>query len=193
MYTFWQKCGILYKVIFLKKSVKAAFCGISAALSVALMFAGSLFYVFAYAIPMLLGLIVFMINKTFGKSYAFYVFLAVSILSMLFVPDKETSLMYTLFFGYYPIVKPYIEKIKVKVIPFLLKILLFNFSVFIIEYLCVKAFNIPFFDDGVFSKSMLIFFAVSMNICFIMYEYFLKNFKILYERKLEQRIINALK
>ena len=95
--------------MFLKKSVMAAFCGMAAALSVALMFAGSLFYVFAYAIPMLLGVVVFMINKTFGKGYAIYVFIAVSVLSMLFVPDKETVLMYALFFGYYPIIKPYIR------------------------------------------------------------------------------------
>ena len=86
----------------MKKSVKAAFCGMAAALSVALMFAGSLFYIFAYAIPMLLGIIVLMINKTFGRGVAFYVYLAVSVLSMLFVPDKEAVLMYALFFGYYP-------------------------------------------------------------------------------------------
>ena len=177
----------------MKKSVKAAFCGMAAALSVALMFAGSLFYIFAYAVPLVLGIIVFMIHKTFGKGYAFYVYLAVSILSILFVPDKETALMYALFFGYYPIIKPSIEKIKVKVLPFLLKLLLFNFSVFVIELLCVKAFGIPFFEDGVFSKSLLIFFAVAMNLCFVMYEGFLKNLKILYERKIEPRILKALK
>lgn len=179
--------------MFLKKSVMVAFCGMAAALSVALMFAGSLFYVFAYAIPMLLGIVVFMINKTFGKGYAIYVFIAVSVLSMLFVPDKETVLMYALFFGYYPIIKPYIEKIKVKGLSLILKLLIFNLSVLIIETLCVKLFNIPFFDDGVFSKSMLIFFAVAMNLCFVMYEGFLKNFKIIYERKIEPRILKALK
>lgn len=165
----------------------------AAALSLTLMFAGSLFSVFAYAIPMFLGIVIFMINKTFGKGYAFYVFLAVSVLSMLFVPDKETALMYALFFGYYPIVKPLIEKIKVKVLPFLLKLLLFNFSVFIIELLCVKVFGIPFFDDGVFSKSVLIIFTAAMNLCFVIYERFLKNFKIIYEKKLEPRITKALK
>ena len=163
----------------------------AAALSVALMFAGSLFYVFAYAIPMLLGILVFMINKTFGRGYAFYV--AVSILSMLFVPDKETALMYALFFGYYPIIKPYVEKIKVKVLSFLLKLLLFNLAVLAIEMLCVKVFGIPFFDDGIFSTSILVLFAVAMNLCFVMYEGLLKNYKIIYERKIEPRILKALK
>lgn len=180
-------------VIVLKKSVIAAFCGMAAALSVALIFAGSLFYVFAYAIPMLLGILIFMINKTFGKSYAFYVYLAVSILSMLFVPDKETALMYALFFGYYPILKPFIEKIRLKPISFALKLFLFNISVFVIEIMSVKLFNIPFFDDGVFSKSMLIFFAAAMNVTFVMYEEFLKKFKIIYERKIEPKILKLLK
>ena len=177
----------------MKKSVKAAFCGMAAALSLALMFTGSLFYIFAYAVPMLLGIIIFAINKTFGKGFAFYVYLAVAVLSMLFVPDKETALMYTLFFGYYPIVKPFIEKIKIKVIPFILKLLLFNLTVFVIEICCDRLFGIPFFDDGVFSKTILITYAVAMNFTFIMYECFLKSFKILYEKKIEKRIMNFFK
>lgn len=180
-------------VIVLKKSVKAAFCGLAAALCIALMFAGSIFYVFAYAVPMLLGLVTLMLNKTFGKGYAVYVYIAVSILSLLFVPEKETVMMYVLFFGYYPIVKPYVERIKVRFISVILKFLLFNISVFAIEMICVYVFEIPFFEDGAFSKSMLVFFSAAMNFAFVMYELLLKNFTILYEKKIEGRIKNALK
>lgn len=180
-------------VIVLKKSVKAAFCGLAAALCIALMFAGSIFYIFAYAVPMLLGLVTLMLNKTFGKSCAMYVYIAVSLLSLLFVPEKETVMMYVLFFGYYPIVKPYIERIKVRFISFVLKLLLFNISVLAIEMICVYAFGIPFFEDGVFSKSMLFIFAAAMNFAFVMYELLLRNFTILYEKKLEGRIKQALK
>ncbi len=136
----------------------------AAALSVALMFAGSLFYIFAYAIPMLLGIIVFMINKTFGRGVAFYVYLAVSVLSMLFVPDKEAVLMYAFFFGYYPIIKPYIEKIKVKLLPTALKYLLFNASVFVIEILCVKVFGIPFLMMAYFQNQCLYFYRCNESL-----------------------------
>lgn len=177
----------------MKKSVKAAFCGLASALCIALMFTGSLFYIFAYAVPMLLGLVTLMLNKTFGKGYAIYLYISTSVLSLLFVPEKETVMMYVLFFGYYPVIKPYMEKIKIRFIPFLLKLILFNISVFAIEIICVYVFAIPFFEDGVFSSAMLIFFAAAMNISFVMYEMLLQKFSVLYEMKIEKRIKNALK
>ncbi len=180
-------------MIDLKKAVKAAFCGLSAALSAALLFAGSILYIFSYAVPMLLGLVIFMINKTFGRGYAAYVYIAVSLLSLLFVPEKETVMMYALFFGYYPIVKPFIEKFRMKFIRVILKFILFNASVATIELICVYVFGIPFFENGTFSSAMLIFFSVAMNIAVIMYELLLKSFTVLYEKRIEGRIKNLLK
>lgn len=180
-------------MIDLKNSVKAAFCGLASAICVALMFAGSLFYVFAYAIPMLLSLVTFMVNKTFGKGFSLYVYGATALISLFFVPEKETVMMYVLFFGYYPIVKPYIEKIRIKFIPSVIKFLFFNIAVLVIEIICVYVFGIPFFEDDVFSKSMLIFFTIAMNLSFVMYEFLLKSFAVLYEKKIESRIKNALK
>lgn len=178
--------------IYMKKSVKAAFCGIATALCIVLMFAGSLFYVFSYAVPMLLGLITLMINKTFGKVYALYLYFSVAVLSLLFVPEKETVMMYVLFFGFYPVARLSIDKIKLKTVKIILKIVLFNFAVTAIELICVYVFGIPFFEDGVFSKSMLIFFTAAMNLSFLMYEFLLKSFTVLYERKIEERIKKAL-
>lgn len=97
----------------MKQSVKAAVSGVAAALSVALMFCGSLFYVFTYVVPMVLGVLIIMIKKTFSGSCAWFVYIATSIISIFIVPDKETVLMYALFFGYYPIIKGNIDKIKV--------------------------------------------------------------------------------
>ncbi len=177
----------------MNKSVVAAMCGLSAALSVVLMFLGGLFYVFSYTVPMLLGLIIITVRKTFGNRAAFAVYFSVSVLSMILVSEKESVLMYFLFYGYYPIIKPYIEKIKPRAVSFLVKLLLFNLSVLVIELLCVYVFQIPFFDDGVFSAAMLIFFAAAMNLSFLMYEFLLKYSLILYEKRIEKRIKKLFK
>ena len=171
-----------------KKSLRVAMCGLAAALSVTLMFLGGVVYVFAYAVPMLLGLISVMIKKSFGTSSAVFVYIAVSVLSFILVPEKESVLMFVLFFGYYPIIRESFEKIKSKVIRLILKLILFNASLAAIELLCVFVFGIPFFEDGLFSWGLLIGFAAAMNFVFIMYDFLLKTFLILYEKKIEKRI-----
>lgn len=40
---------------------------------------------------------------------------------------------------------------------------------------------------------MIILFTVLMNVTFVLYEFLLKNFMILYERKLEKRILKIFK
>ena len=176
-----------------KKSVRVAVCGLAAALSVTLMFFGGVVYVFAYTVPMLLGLISVMIKKSFGTGSAVFVYIAVSLLSLMLVPEKESVLMFVLFFGYYPIIRESFEKVKSKAIRFILKLLLFNVSLTVIELISVYIFGIPFFEDGVFSAGLLIGFAVVMNLVFIMYDFLLKTFLILYEKKIEKRIKKYLK
>ena len=176
-----------------KKSLRVAVCGLAAALSVTLMFFGGVVYVFAYAVPMLLGLISVMIKKTFGTPSAVFVYVAVSLLSLILVPEKESVMMFVLFFGYYPIIRESFEKIKSKVIRYVLKLILFNASLTVIELICVFIFGIPFFEDGVFSAGLLIGFAAVMNFVFVMYDFLLRMFLILYEKKIEKRIKKYIK
>lgn len=177
----------------MKKSVKAAICGLCTALCVVLMFMGGTIYVFAYAVPMVLGILMVMIKKTLGNAAAVSVYISTSLLSMILVSEKESVLMYLLFFGYYPIIKHSIEKIKPKILSVLLKFVVFNASLILIEFICVYVFKIPFFENNKFSIIVIAAFAVSMNIMFIMYEFLLKYYLIIYEKKLEKRIKNIFK
>ncbi|MCH5316428.1 MAG: hypothetical protein J1E05_00505 [Eubacterium sp.] len=176
-----------------KKSLRVAVCGLAAALSVTLMFIGGVVYIFAYTVPMLLGLISVMIKKSFGTPSAVFVYIAVSLLSLMLVPEKECVMMFVLFFGYYPIIRESFEKIKSKAIRFILKFILFNVSLTVIELICFYIFGIPFFEDGVFSAWLIIGFAAAMNLVFVMYDFLLKSFLILYEQKIEKRIKKFLK
>lgn len=176
----------------MKPSIKVATCGICTAISVVLLFFGGVIYIFAYVVPIVLGILMMMLKKSLKTSSAVSVYVATSLLSFMIVPDKETVLLYVLFFGYYPIIKASLDKIKPKSISVLVKILLFNVSLTIIELLCVYVFGIPFFDEGVFSISLLIMFAVLMNVLFAMYEYILKHSLMIYEKKFEKRVLRFL-
>lgn len=177
----------------MKKSTKIAVCGMCTALSVVLMFVGGLLYVFTYVVPMLMGIVMAMINKTFGRSSALTIYFATTVLSLLLVSEKECVLMYALFFGYYPVIRPYLDKIKSKVGRVIVKFVIFNVAVALVEILSVYVFGIPFFDGEIASYWLVIVFAVAMNIIFLMYEYVLKNFLKIYEAKIEPKVKKLFK
>lgn len=182
-----------YQVIDLRNSVKTAVGGLCAALSVVLMFLGGLSSVLIYAVPMLLGTLMCMIKKTFGTRCAIGVYISVSILSFVLVADKECVLMYALFFGYYPIIKDSVEKIKKKLPTTAAKFLIFNICITAAEFVSFYVFGIPFFDDGKFSVWFIALFAVLMNLLFVLYDVMLNRFYLLYRQKLENRIKKLLK
>ena len=43
-------------------------------------------------------------------------FAVVAISVRIFVPDKQAALLYVIFFGYYPILKALIERLKIKIV-----------------------------------------------------------------------------
>ncbi len=177
----------------MKNSVKTAVCGLSTALSVVLMFVSGFFYSLTYVAPLVLGFLMVMVCKTFGAKSALCVYFASAFLSLILVSQKESAIIYTLFFGYYPIIKQYLDKVKPKIISAALKLTIFNACIALTEIICVYILGIPFFEDGVFSVSMIAAFAALMNIVFIFYEIALKYFNIVYERKIEKQIKKLFK
>lgn len=186
---------VLYTIYFggfMNNSTRLAVCSIVAALSVVLLFLGGITYVLAYAMPMLVGLLMIMLNTTFGSKSAWITYAAVSLLSFILVSDKECMMMYIMFFGYYPIVRCYLEKLKSRVISFLLRLLMFNAALTLCELLLVYIFRIPFLEEGE-GRYVIIIFAVMMNILFVIYDRLISVITQLYKIKIEKRIKRLFK
>jgi hypothetical protein len=95
-----------------KSSTRIALGGISAALCLVVMMTTALMPFATYALPALAGILLIPIAFELGCNTAWITYIAVAILSILIVPDKEAALMFISFFGYYPILKIYIDKLK---------------------------------------------------------------------------------
>lgn len=172
----------------MKNSYKIAVCGVSTALSVVLMFLGGALYFFSYITPLVIGLLMLMIHKTFGKSCAVTTYVSVSLLSVLLVTDKESVLLYIFFFGYYPILKKYLDSVKSKLLRVFLKLVLFNAALTVTELLSFYVFGIPFFEDENKSLWIVAAFGAAMNLIFIMFEFLLNKYFILYVNRFEPKI-----
>lgn len=128
-----------------------------------------------YVIPIITGAIVFAVNEIIGKKWALGVFFVTSLISFILLADKEAALNYTLFFGYYPLLKPLYEKLP-KVFSWGVKVLTFNVALVAIGLIVTFIFKLPFLDED-FGKLTIPLFAVLFNVVFVMYDIMFTVFK----------------
>ncbi len=107
--------------------------GVLAALAIVIMCFGGLIPGVTYITPMLCCLMVQLVRSYCGTRIAWAWYGAVSILCFLMAPDKESAALF-LFLGYYPIVKPRIDRTR---LPWLWKGLLFNAAILILYSLLI--------------------------------------------------------
>lgn len=108
--------------------------GILAALAVVIMAMGTLIPVATYVCPMICMLLLQVVMKCCGKRIAWAWYGAVAILSLLFAPDKEAAAVFA-FLGYYPIVKPALDRLRGK---WLWKCLLFNGATLLMYWVLLR-------------------------------------------------------
>lgn len=104
---------------------RIALGGVLAAFGVVIMCLGGFIPIATYVCPMLCCMTEFIVMRFCGKRIAWTWFCVVSLLSIIMSPDKEAVLVF-IAVGYYPILKPVIERSK---LTFVLKLLYFNSSI----------------------------------------------------------------
>ena len=87
----------------MKNSMKVAFCGVMAALSLVVMLLAGVVPVATVALPAVAGCLLIPVVVEAGLAWGFGVYGVCSVLAFLLVPDREAFLFYALFFGYYPV------------------------------------------------------------------------------------------
>lgn len=78
-----------------------AYCGMAAALCVALMLLGAVIPIAMFIAPALAGFLIATVCVECGRTMALTAYAAVSLLALLFVPDKEVALIFVFLLGYY--------------------------------------------------------------------------------------------
>ncbi len=98
---------------------------------------GGLIPVATFVCPMLSMLLLTVVLKRCGSRIGWAWYGAVAILSLLMGPDKEAAAVF-LFLGYYPIVKPWLDRRKGK---WIWKLLLFNVAVLSMYAILIRVFG----------------------------------------------------
>ena len=153
----------------MKKAKITAVCGMMAALSVVLMFITTFVPVLVYVLPIVTGLIVFFVSRVADKKWALGVFFSTAFLSLFLLTDKEAALTYTLFFGYYPLLKEPIEKMH-RILSWLIKVLLFNVAAVIVGCLGVWLLGVSAEEYKEFGEFTIPILLALANVMFILYD-----------------------
>lgn len=112
--------------------------GVLAALALVIMCLGGLIPVATYVCPVLCAILLKVVLTICGKRIAWAWYGAVAVLTLLLAPDKEAAGVFV-FLGYYPIVKPALDKRK---LPWLWKGLLFNSAILVMYWLLMHIFGL---------------------------------------------------
>ena len=125
----------------MKKVKKTAFAGIFIALSVVILFIGSLIETLDMTVAALASFVITLAIIELGAYYPAAIYVGTSVLGLLLLPNKYGALIYCLFYGFYPMVKSKLEaKIKPRALLFGIKLLIFAVSQTAVELLWIFIF-----------------------------------------------------
>ena len=165
-----------------RKSWTMAYCGMAAALCVALMLLGAVIPIAMFIAPALAGFLIATVCVECGRTMALTAYAAVSLLALLFVPDKEVALIFVFLLGYYPLAKPKFERIRPAVLRIVCKLLLCNGTVLAmygLVFLLVPAGSI---SQELRTTALAVSLAtlVMGNVAFVLYDRALHNMLMMY-------------
>ena len=178
-----------------KKSTQVALGGLSAALCLLFMFMTGMIPFATYALPAMAGMVLIAVVVENGFKTAIIVYVAVSFLSIFIVPDREAALLFIAFFGYYPILKPKLDAIKLKVVAYLIKLIVFNLSVVGAYFVIIYLLGMPdiLSDLGEFGEYSAYILLGIGNIIFFIYDFALKNIMQLYIHWFRVKFLGKIK
>lgn len=165
-----------------KKSTRIALGGMFSALCLVLMFMTGMIPFATYAIPAAAGVMLLPVMEEVGTQTAVLVYVAVSVLSVFIVPDREAAMMFVAFFGYYPILKQYLDRIPLRLPRVACKLAIFNAMIIAGYYMIIVLLGMPDIaaDMGDFGKYSAAVLLGCGNLVFIIYDFALVKYYRLY-------------
>lgn len=177
----------------MKQTKKLAVGGIVTALATFLMIIAGLIPIGTYAVPVIASLLYIVLIKEVGYSRAIMSYAVTSILSFFLCFDKETVINFILFFGYYPMLKILLEKIKLKALRIIIELIIFNVAMIGIFYIAKYVFMIPGDSYVIFGLYVPWLILALGNVVFLIYDYALTGLVTQYDERWSRIISKIIK
>ena len=158
-------------------------CALLSALGVVILYVGGIIEVLDISMAVIASLTCVVAVIELGGAAPWLVFCATSILSLIVIPQKLPAVMYLLFFGFYPIIKEKLERIKNRPLLWIIKIAIFNAAI-----LAVMAVSKWFFSIETSIFALEIAFFSLANLTLILYDIAMTRVITFYIFRLRKRL-----
>ena len=171
----------------MRPSGKVALGGVFGALSLMFMLM-TFFPLGTYALPAIAGALLIPVVVEAGVKTGWMVYGAVALLSLLVAPDMQAKVMFIAFFGYYPVLKALLERLRRRAGEWLVKLGIFNLSMVLSYLVMLFFFHLDpeaFVIGGV---NVALLFLLAGNVVFVIYDMALGSLVTMYFRVLHPRL-----
>lgn len=170
-------------------AARMALCGVLAALAVALMFLGGTVPFASIACPVLASLVLIPVYCECGWKWGLLGYAAVAALAALLAPEKEAAVLFV-FFGYYPMLRKLIGRLRVRAAAWVVKLVYVNAAVFAAYGLMLYVFHLTAVmeDFAGMGKAMLAVLLVLANVTFVIYDVLIARLEVYYHVRLRPKL-----
>lgn len=163
-----------------------------AAISVVIMLTSHFPYL-TYAIPAVAGLFMMVPLIECGVSWSIGAYIS-SAAIILIVGEMESTILYVMLLGYYPILKSIIERINKHVIEWVLKLICFNVAAVAFYFVATSAvIGVSFDDFGEWGKYGAWAFLALCNAVFVIYDIGISRMAGYYMMTLHNKVRKIIK
>ena len=173
------------------ESRRIALAGVFGALSLTFMLVGGILPLATFAAPAIAGILVMPVAIEFGRKTGWLLYAAIGLLSLLLVSDREMSLIFLFFFGFYPLLKTNIERLHTRTARILAKFAIFNLFIVGMYALILLVFPIPSFNADLAEMGLGLagVLLAAGNITFAVYDAAVARLVSLYCSRLRPRLM----
>lgn len=173
------------------QSRQMALCGSLSALAVVSLLLGGLIPMATFCAPMLAMAVLLPILCECGGRIAGAAYGAAALLALLLTADREMALVYACF-GWYPILRPHIARLRPLVLRFLAKLAVCNGLIAVLYGLLAKLFLGEAAGElaeasPLLTAAMLVF----GNVTFLVLDFILARLSLIWERRLRRRFFRG--
>ena len=163
--------------------------GIASALCLLLMLL-TIITIATYTMPALAGMVLIVVVIENGYSTAWMVYAAVGFLSLFICPDKEAAMLFVGFFGFYPILKGKLERMRSRLMEYFTKFSVFNIAMVANYLVIIYLFGIQDIleEVGPLGKYSLLVLLALGNVVFFVYDIALSKIIMAYRYVLRKKI-----
>ncbi len=172
----------------MKRTKKITLSAIFSALSVVLLYLGSILSILDISMAALASFAVVFAHIEMKAPWQWLIYALTSLLSFLLLPVKTAALFYTCLFGFYPMLKAWFERLP-RLFSWILKILTCNILMAIFLYIAIAVLKLPDYTE---LKPLLLVVVPLANLVFVIYDIALSRCILGYSLKFRHRIAKYL-